>query len=1299
MTSQSNTPQGARRKAPTDPDGVASRAEFAAALTALRKAAGLTVRDVVARSGGLHGTISGWLSGQHLPNTASLPMFDAMLDACGVTDDDGRTRWHDAVARARGSGSRRTGPRPALPYRGLESFQEADAEWFFGRAELTRSIVERLVAPDHPLTPMIVIGPSGSGKSSVLRAGVVPALRNGVCGAAAAVTVTTPQLAVTALADLRTASASTTSPVLIVDQFEELWTLGLTDAHRAAVIAALTEGPSGDRPPVRVVLALRADFYGSAAAEPALVPALGSPVVVGPMNDEQLREIIAEPARKAGATVDEALVRMLIDEARPPGSAPGAARPGMLPLLSHALLTTWSRSRHKTLTVADYYASGGIGGAVEMSAESVYASLSPARRITAQRVFLRLVTVGPDTLGDDAGTALRRRASLTELTGLSGEGAGSAETGEVIDAFVDRRLLTVGDDTIELSHEVLLTAWRRLHDWIDENRAGLVVRRQLTEAAALWQSSDHDPGTLLSGNRLAIMREWSDTVGSEQFIGPVERRYLDASSAEENARAEQEQRRFRVLRRLVVALAVVSIVAVTAAVVAGVSQYDADQARGAAVTARNEAMARQIATESQKLRPADPALAAQMALASYRVAPVLEARSALLDATAVHSSTRIVGTAGGMKAVPSPDGTWFATATSDGDVRIYRTADAGTDPTPLSVLDAFDADAPPYALAVSPAGDLAAVGGEGGTQLWDVSAPAAPRLLAGFDPPADGSIQDLAFTPDGRYLLAGTSGSALLRWDIADPARPGPLPAITLPGTGREVLAVSPDGRLLAAGGTQSTLRVWDAARIAEPDMGVPLFEIPPDPQSTDARLSLVFTPDGSTLLAGTTARRVERWSVADPRNPRPLSPLTGFTSYVNSVTVSADGTQVAAGSSDNTIRIWSTADDTLIDTLAGRAVVTSTRFMSGGTRLLSAGVDGVSRLWPLPGPVLGGAADTIFTDPIDATGTLLLVGAGAHGTGQHLWDISDPDTARRLADLIPDGEDRFTGATALGTTPEGRRLAAAGAATGAVYLWDVTAPETPAKLSRTDHVVDGIVAVVAFGPRAGLLAVSDQSAKTVHLLDVADPAHPRPVARFDAANYPQSISFAPDGGTIAVATADNTVELWNITTPARPVLRTVLTGFTTYAQAVTFSPDGTLLAAGGADQTVREWDVSDIDAPREIGALPDAGGAVYSLDYNGDGTRLVAATSSGTVRMWNVDGIAMPTTAAKLTAYGDRTFDAQFGRDGLLAAGGPDGAVRLWSTDPDSAAAEICATRGTPLTEEEWARYLPGVPRHALCE
>src|SRR5699024_977568 len=183
----------------------------------------------------------------------------------------------------------------------------------------------------------------------------------------------------------------------------------------------------------------------------------------------------------------------------------------------------------------------------------------------------------------------------------------------------------------------------------------------------------------------------------------------------------------------------------------------------------------------------------------------------------------------------------------------------------------------------------------------------------------------------------------------------------------------------------QGTMRLWDAARIAEP--GAPLFEIPPDPASTNSRLALTFTPDGATLLAGTTARAVERWSVADPRAPRPLAPLGGFSSYVNSVTVSPDGRAVAAGSSDNSIRVWDLATEALVATLPGRGVVTSTRFMPDGRSLLSAGVDGVTRLWPLPGPVLAGATDTIFTDPIDSTGTLLLVGSGSHDDAMDLWD------------------------------------------------------------------------------------------------------------------------------------------------------------------------------------------------------------------------------------------------------------------------------------------------------------------------
>lgn len=1275
-------------------EDAATRQDLAAALTELRQDAGLSVREVVTASGGLHGTISGWLSGQHLPTTSNFPMFDAVLEACGVTAPADRQPWRDAVGRARTRRGRRD-PHAGAPYRGLEAFRETDAEWFFGRDGLTHTVLDRIgVAASADHDPVIVIGPSGTGKSSLLRAGVVPRLRE--TDAFGRVLVTTPAGVPDLLAEIGDAQTDEVGQlptegttehrggtVLVVDQFEEIWTQSFPEATRTDILRSLTDRDYARRLDLVVVLALRADFYGSASAEPDLIAALASPVVVGPMGDAQLREIIVAPATKAGARVDESLVQLLVDETRPHGAAV-AFRAGTLPLLSHALMSTWARSRHKTLTVADYYSTGGIGGAVQQSAEAVYAALSETEQAVAKRVFLRLVAVDSD---DDLVT--RRRATRVELL----IDRDDTDVTAVVDAFVERRLLTVGDDTVEVSHEILISAWDRLRRWIDANRAGLVVGRQVTDATKVWIAAGRDESALMSGRRLAVVREWADSIDVDATLTPEEREFLAAGVDAENAKIEGERHRYRVLRRLAGALAVVTIVAIVAAVVAGIAQYNANNARATAEVGRSEAMARQIATQAEKLRTLDPALAAQMALASYRVAPTLESRSALLDATAVLNGTRIVGPAGGMKSTFAPDGSWFASATADGTVRLFSTDDVGAAPSPIGSIDAFDSDHPPYAMAVDASGTRLAVGGQGGSALWDVTDPSAPRRLAGLDSVGDASVQDLTFTPDGRYVLAGTSDSSFLRWDVADPAHPVALPPMPVPGTGRVVLAVSPDERLLVTGGTQNTLRIWDAAHIDELD--VPLFEIPADPDSTNSRLSIAFSPDSATLLVGTTGRTVERWSLADPRAPRPLPGLTGFESYVNAVDVSDDGRFIAAGSSDNSVRVWRAGDDTLVHTLPGPAVVTSVEFAPDGDHLLTGGVDGVTRLWPLPGPMLGGATDSIFTLPVSGGGDLLLAGTGSRDRGLHLWDISDPRAARALPDLLPQDGDRFTGATALS---DRRDLAAAGTAAGSVYLWDVARPAAPAQVSRTAGVVGGIVGLVAFSPEADLLAVTDQSDDAVHILDITDAAHPRAVGVAQAANYPQSMDFSPDGHTLAVADADNTVELWDMTDPARPALRQKLTGFETYAQATAFSPDGTLLAAGSADRSVRVWDVRDLGRPKLIGVMPELGASVYSVDFDHAGDRLAAATASGDVRVWDIHGTAAPTPAATLTAADGRTFDARFARDGVLAAAGTAHNVHLWTIGIDAAADQICATRGTRLTEDEWARYLPGVPVRSLC-
>lgn len=1267
-----------------DPANIESRGQFAESLTALRKAAGLTVRDAVERSGGLHGTVAGWFSGQHLPTPNSMPKFVALLKACGVDSGEQQESWISAVQRVRQLTARRRGD-TVVPYRGLESFRQEDAEWFFGRGELTTALVERVAAATRGegSRQFMVIGASGSGKSSLLRAGLAPKIADG-----------DPRFGGWHVEVLHPgsqdipSSIGDTPTVLIVDQFEELWTQRDRDRREEFLRALADLGET-----TIVVIGMRADFYGLAAEEPLLLPLLDdSPMVVGPLTEEQLRDVIVEPAVKAGMTVQSELVQVLVGELTPRGSHT-ASDPGALPLLSHALLGTWQRSTRKTLTVSDYYATDGIAGAVQQSAEEVYGELTERQQKLARRIFLRLVNV-------DEVTQTRRRAPRTEL--FLGDNFGDVNT--VIDLFALRRLLTVDEETVEVSHEVLLSAWSRLRDWIDSDRAGLAVHRRFTYAAQVWEDSGRDPGALLGAARLHLTEEWLRTgeLGLElepsetriADLNATEREFLAASIAHRDQQESADRRRTRVLRRLVSALAAASVIALVLAVVAMVAGFSANHQRAEADTARDEAMSRQVATEATRMRAKDPSLAAQLALAAYDVSETTEARSALLDASGVHAATRIVGPPGAMKARINPAGTIVAVASSDGMVRLYPIVEGAASVTPVSEFFGVAEGTALFAASFSPDGRLLSTGGAGGGALWDVSDPANPVRGTLFVD-ADHVVQDMEFSPDGTKLIAGTSTPDVLRWNIDDTADAVALPPLPHPASGTVTATFSPDGRLLVAGGRQSTLRVWDVTQWDNP-AAPPIFATEPD-GTTNHYLGVAFSADGREFAAGSTAREVVRWDMADPARPRPLAALTGFSSYVNEINYSNDGTRFAAGSSDNTVRVWDPRTAALIEVLPDSGAITTVDYSEDGQILVTGGLNGVTRVWSMPGPVWAGARDTIYTSPFAGDGSRLLAGVGAKGSALLAWNTEDFDNPVLMPEMTPRGEDRFTGASAI--SADGR-LAVAGTGTGGAYLWDISDPTTPRLASDRQEYVDGIVAVVALDPSGTLLAVSSQDDNVFALVDVSDPAAPELLSRTDAGSYPQMMAFRPGDTTLAVANAKNEVDLWDISDRAAPRIVASVGGFESYAQAVMFSPDGTLMATGSADHSVQLWNVENPSKPRQLARMVGPESAIYSVSFNRAGELLSAGVGDGTVWLWDITAPQDPERFAVLTAQPVRVNDAQFaGAADLIAGSGTEKTIRVWGTDPDAVSARICSTAGTLITEAEWERYLPGVPYRDLCE
>ncbi len=580
-----------------DPDRVATQQDFGRELTLLRHRAGLTVRQVGRASGLPASTAGDYFSGRHLPVAGQAGPLRRILNACGETEPARLTRWTAALDRARRAPGKRI-TSGDVPYRGLASFERADAPWFFGR----ESVIQRLFELDLGAgLPLIVVGPSGSGKSSLLRAGLMAQLTGPV-----ALFVPTATPAADFAAAIAGFPPSGPEPrCVIVDQFEAVFTRCQDEEQRQAFIGAVCELA----PSATVILALRADFYDQALRYPGLAAALQArQVVLGPMTAEQLRRAIVEPARRAHLEVEAGLVELLLRDLAPKtrGAGPqGAHEPGALPLLSHALLSTWEHSSTGTITVADYLASGGISDAITRTAEGVFGRLPADQQQMARRLFLRLVHVA-----DDA-PPTRSVVPLAELTS-----AGGTDAAELLGRFVDERLITVDADAVQITHDALLTAWPRLRSWIDAGQDDLRTRRRISEAARVWQDSDRDSSALPHGLQLAIARNWIAEPGNRASLGPLAGEFVTSAIAEEQARERTERHRTRRLQRLVAALTVLVVAVI------GLAGYSFQQ-RATAAAARDDADSREAAVMAGQVRGQNAPLAAQLSVAAYDIARTL----------------------------------------------------------------------------------------------------------------------------------------------------------------------------------------------------------------------------------------------------------------------------------------------------------------------------------------------------------------------------------------------------------------------------------------------------------------------------------------------------------------------------------------------------------------------------------------------------------------------------------------------------------------------------------------------------
>jgi len=1131
-------------------------------------------------------TIHGWITGRHLPYARDSADFERLLVLLEAADTESLLTRLSRLRMFGNSGAINN------PFRGLESFTEEDASVFHGREKLTQQLLDKVrfsLITDEP-NPLMVIGASGSGKTSLLRAGLAASLRAepsiGVCYSTPG---DDPINSLSAAAPGQTDSADPRLRVLIIDQFEEIF-----QPDNAAAIDPFLDMLSkfqSDQGSA-VVLGMRADFFHRAAAIPFLLGGLQNhQMLVGPMTIDEVTACITKPALGANLSVDADLLAELLSAFSLHVDATGSA--SALPLLSHVLYLLADRPTGNRLTLDRYRAIGGLESALRQTADEVLGGFGEQDLDACRFLFTRMVELGRDSM------PTRRTATLDSVRATSGD----LDVDSVIGAFAQRRLLTTDVDTVTISHEALLTAWPRLASWIDEERESMIEYRRVQDSAATWDDAGRIPDLLPRGAPLRNAARLLDDPSSATRFGHLERSFVAAGVSAAEARA--------------------------------------------AANARS--MSRHLAIQSASIQAEDAALGSQLALVANLTSPTVESRSALLAATSPLPGSRFLGGPGQTALGVSADGKRVAYSNSVNHSITILDNIGGTYQR-LRELQLPDDGTHVLAVALSSHGRLLASGGTGGSvTITDLLTTRTRECRRPDGHDLSGSVNALTFDASGSSLFAACGTDGIWWWRIAVDGSAEPAESIRTVGDVMDI-SVSVDGDLIAGSTRTGEIHLWalgattdliwtDRSEASDPASAVALsprrdllaagyhsgrvrvwrLHGDGDPTEVDVDAAgfaswinwVEFSPDNLMLTAASSDGNVRFWNTSDLRDLRidlrhPTVAISARFARPDTVITSAeDGTArvwrlPADASISNDVAIWSVTTD-----CDGRLVATASRHRAIVWEIDSFGIARATvEFVPSEGSTFSGAS-CIWPD-----GRLLAV---ATRTGRvMLHSVSHPNGAP----LVLHGLESLV--ESLAVTADGSLLCGVDSS-GHVQVWRVDDHGLAAAATGSCDL--GSPAMdPAFTRSADRLAVALESGE-VALFDVDHLGGITLTRRWPVGDsFCLGVSFHPTLPLLAAANADRTVSIWSCAGDGPPELTARLTGPGGKIMTVSFGPAGALLAAGVTDGKAWIWDTSEPSRPILVAAIQSPEQGIYALAFDPRGSRLHAAGPHHRMFSWLID-------------------------------------------------------------------------------